>query len=145
MKYPPMIEPGSPVSACQRSAAVIVAVGTGTTNTLAFCGRCNAAKVADQPAGSGIGLAAGRGSGSSGRQATTATAVATAPAHRAAALRAPADHALARSSENASSAAAAPSATIDSLLGSAVPITGTDSSQCQGSVMPGSVVPPTSG
>src|SRR5580693_392804 len=132
MKYPPMIEPGSPVSACQRSAAVIVAVGTGTTNTLAFCGRCNAAKVADQPAGSGIGLAAGSGSGSSGRQATTATAVATAPAQRA-----PADHAFARSSENASSAAAAPSATIDSLLGSAVPITGTDSSQCQGSVMPG--------
>src|SRR5580698_2009569 len=122
-----MIKPGSPVSACQRSGAVIVAVGTGTTNTLAFCGRCNAAKAADQPAGSGMGVAVGSGSGSSGRQATTATAVATTPA----------DHALARSSENASNAAAAPSATIDSLLGSAVPITGTDSSQCQGSVMPG--------
>src|ERR1700689_1050315 len=142
-----MIEPGSPVSACQRSGAVIVAVGTGTTNTLAFCGRCNAAKVAGQPAGSAMGVAAGSGSGSSGRQATTATAGRPAPAHRAggprapapraAALRAPADHALARSSENASSAAAAPSATIDSLFGSAVPITGTDSSQCQGSVMPG--------
>src|ERR1700683_3207887 len=103
-----MVEPGSPVSACPRRGAVIVAVGTGTTNTLAFCGRCNAAKVADQPTGSGMGVAAGSGSGKSGRQATTATAVATAPAHRAAALRAPAHPALARSTGDARRPAAAP-------------------------------------
>src|SRR5271154_5271283 len=72
MKYPPTSEPGSPVSACQRSGSVKVDIGIGTTRTLAEAGSRNAANVADQPGGSGVTAPAGSGFGTMGRTARIA-------------------------------------------------------------------------
>src|SRR5256885_16110583 len=88
MKYPPTIERGSPVSACQRSGSVKVDIGTGTTRTLAEGGSRSAANAADQPAGTGVAAATGSGFGTMGRAARTATAITTAAGRQPAASRA---------------------------------------------------------
>src|SRR2546428_3840978 len=86
MKYPPTSEPGSPVSASQRSGSVKVDIGIGTTRTLADPGSRNAANTADQPGGSGVTSAAGKGFGTTGKTARTAQDITTAagrqPANR---------------------------------------------------------------
>src|SRR6516162_3732535 len=78
IKYPPASEPGSPVSACQRSGSVKVDIGTGTTSTLADAGSRSAVNTADQPGGTGVTSAAGSGFGTMGRTARTAPDITTA-------------------------------------------------------------------
>ena len=45
---------GTALSACQRIGSVNVSVGMGTISTRAPAGRCRAANVADQPAGTAL-------------------------------------------------------------------------------------------
>src|SRR5580658_5309993 len=70
MKYPPTSEPGSPVSACQRSGSVKVDMGIGTTRTGADAGRRSEANAADQPGGTGVAAATGSGLGRIGSTAS---------------------------------------------------------------------------
>ncbi len=131
-----MIEPGTPVSACQR---ITVAGWTGTTSTRASLGSRSRAKVCCQPAGVAITAPVCSGSGMMG---TTARAMsATAAALRQTGARAGAGGAAggavsvadaasaagrvagprarpqARSRENARTTAAAPSASNENRFG----------------------------
>src|SRR5579859_169969 len=142
MKYPPTSEPGSPLSACQRSGSVNLDTGIGTTSTAAGARSRREANTADQPDGSGAAAAAGNGLGTSGKIARTAqdmtTAVGRHPdasrGRRATAYTARPD--TAASKEKARSAAAAPSATMENLSGSTALRTGRPSSQYHGSLIP---------
>src|SRR5580693_9692124 len=75
MQYPPITEPGTPVSACQR---ITVGGETGTTSTRASLASRSRAKACCQPAGVGVTADACRGSGMMGTtaRATSATAAA---------------------------------------------------------------------
>src|SRR5580704_5373265 len=148
MKYPPTIERGSPVSACQRSGSVKVNIGTGTTRTLAEGGSRSAANAADQPGGTGVAAAAGSGFGTIGRTARTAAAITTAAGRQPADSRGSprlegqraanaANAGTAASTAKASSAAAAPSVTRENRSGSADSSSGSPCSQYQGSLIAG--------
>src|SRR5512142_1740459 len=137
MKYPPAIERGSPVSACQRSGSVKVDIGTGTTRTLAEGGSRSAANAADQPAGTGVAAATGSGFGTIGRTARTAAAITTAtgrqpdasPSRGQRCAANAAKTGTAASAAKARSAAAAPSATSENRSGSADSSSGRPCSQ----------------
>ena len=75
---PPTIEPGTPVSACQRRPSL----RSGITSTRSPAASRSPAKAACQPAGSGVTSATGTGRGIRGRMASTATAVASSPISR---------------------------------------------------------------
>src|SRR5690242_10880388 len=153
MKYPPTIERGSPVSACQRNGSVKVDIGTGTTRTLAEGGSRSAANAADQPAGTGVAVATGSGFGTMGRTTRIAAAITTAAGRQPAASRASpsrdspaggirraanaAKAGTAASTAKASSAAAAPSASRENRSGSADSSSGRPCSQYQGSLIAG--------
>src|SRR5580704_18289076 len=150
MKYPPTSDPGSPVSACQRSGSVKVDIGIGTTRTLADGGSRSAENVADQPGGTGAMSAAGRGLGTMGKTASTAPDITIAAgrqptasrgSHRAAKA---AKAGRAASTAKARSAAPAPSATMENRSGRAALSSGRPSSQYQGSLIAGCSCPPNS-
>src|SRR6266851_2187894 len=147
MKYPPTSEPGSPVSACQRSGSVKVDIGIGTTRTLADAGSRSEANTADQPGGSGVTSAAGRGFGTMGKTARTAQDITTAAGRQPAASRGsrraakPAKAGPAASAAKASTAAPAPAATMENRSGRAALNTGRPSSQYQGSLIAGCACP----
>src|SRR5579859_2971050 len=140
MKYPPTSEPGSPVSACQRSGSVKVDMGIGITSTGADAGRCSEANTADQPGGTGVAAAAGSGLGKIGSTASTPTDMTTAAGRQPEAsqgIRRPAyaaQAARAASRQKASNAAAAPSARIENRSGSAALSSGRPCSQYHGSL-----------
>src|ERR1700758_5568230 len=82
MKYPPTSEPGSPVSACQRSGSVNLGTAIGTTSTAADAGSRSEENTADQPGGSGVAAAGGRARGRSGKTVRPAQAMTAAVARQ---------------------------------------------------------------
>ena len=104
---PPIIEPGTPVSACQRMPNL----RSGISSTWSARASRSRAKAACQPAGSGLTSVTGTGRGIRGRMASTATVVASSPISRGRPTRTPSRRA--RSRAKASRAPAAPSARMD--------------------------------
>ena len=136
-----------PVSACQP----IPYLSSGMTSTWASEASCSLAKASCQPAGVWPTLAAGSGKGTSGRMAKTTTPAATYPPSPQARPRTVTPDGedgdesevspRARSKANASRAATAPSARMESRSGRASASTGRPCSQCHGSSAPGYVIP----